>query len=81
MHWRWRWRAELYKAMRPWTPAQVDEMELWQIAVFLGTDRYTNPDGWEPTEADLARLKPQAPTEPGDDITQMIMSRMGVNPG
>jgi hypothetical protein len=72
-------QAEVYRAGHKlgYTPQQMDDMEVWQLAAILEVD--LEPD-WEPTEADKERLERiQQPTETMD-ITAQALDMMGIRP-
>lgn len=71
--------ARLYRAFWPtMNPQEVDEQEVFQLAILLGSDQVQDSD-WEMSEADRQRMETwQTPAEPGTDITDMVMAQMGI---
>ncbi len=86
----WNADAELYRVLLKVgiTPPTADEMELWQLGAVLGAHEERaegiDADLWE-RERDSLAGRVAAIREQGDteetNITDMVMSQMGINPG
>jgi hypothetical protein len=89
----WNADAKLYRVLLRIgiTPPIADEMELWQLGAVLGAheDRTEGIDAdlWEQNRDSLAgraaaiRERRGEPVEEETDITDMVMSQMGIKPG
>ncbi len=85
----WNADAELYRVLLKVgiTPPIADEMELWQLGAVLGAheDRAEgiDPELWERERDSLAGRVAAIRGEPEEEtnITDMVMSQMGINPG
>ena len=75
----WRFYASAYRAFFPhMQPHEVDEQEVWVLAMLLGADREVVSD-YELTDADRERMERfKQGAEPGTDLTQDIMRQMGI---
>jgi len=82
----WTGDAELYRVLLQVgiTPPVADEMELWQLGAVLGAheDRTEGIDAdlWERERGSLAGRAAAIRGEP-TDLTDMVMSQMGINTG
>ena len=82
----WTGDAELYRVLLRVgiTPPIADEMELWQLGAVLGAhesrEEGIDADLWERERDSLAGRAAAIRGEP-TDITDMVMSQMGINPG
>jgi hypothetical protein len=85
--------ADLYRALAPiMSPAEVDECELWQLAVLLGRDRPEEASDIDQLAARIENekeglierarksgtLREEAPAGPVD-VTAEIMRSMGIS--